>query len=339
MYILRKTAFLFVVLYLINGCATTQQKIIENNYSDSVFDANILVIIPQDHLIGTVHATRSSQTTINTQIQYGGAFGGLVGGVLDAIHTSASIKKMHNLVAPLNNRVGDLDFKSDFIHKLKDKFIFTTPERIKLVEETPEYEADLIALVKKTEQPTIVIKISYSLDPNYRTLMMDSVVSLWLEKSGTPSYITTVSYYSPPITQFLSYYSTSLSDALLLRAIDNQETHVYAKNIELWAENRASVFRKYYAEGIEESLNIINEALLNKYDSQNLEKKKVSNFVDYHGKPYISFGRAFDHVTVGRVIKEQNNRLWLLSSDGSFSSYYNGPVKRTAKNKSTRRYR
>ncbi|MET0042333.1 MAG: hypothetical protein ABW100_02300, partial [Candidatus Thiodiazotropha sp. 6PLUC3] len=93
------------------------------------------------------------------------------------------------------------------------------------------------------------------------------------------------------------------------------------------------------AEGIEESLNIINEALLNKYDSQNLEKKKVSNFVDYHGKPYISFGRAFDHVTVGRVIKEQNNRLWLLSSDGSFSSYYNGPVKRTAKNKSTRRYR
>ncbi|MES9867574.1 MAG: hypothetical protein ABW157_19795 [Candidatus Thiodiazotropha sp. LLP2] len=328
---------LLTLMLLLNGCATTQQKTVEIDHTNSVVDANILVIAPQERVIGTVHEINTDQSTLNSIQGQTGLFGVMVAGVFDAVRNANAASRMNKRMEPINNITSDLNFKKDLISKLQEKLIFTSPERIRIIEK-PEYQADLIEMIKQSEGPTIVIQSSYGFDANYRILVMDNHISLWLDKSSSPLYKTTVSYYSKPITPFIIHTTPSLGDALLLRAPDELLSDVYTTNINLWASKRASIYRKHYTEGIKESVNMISEALLNKYDKQSLTNKPISTFVDYHGKPYISWGRRFDHVTVGRVIKEQDNRQWLLSENGDFSTYYKGPLKKIAKKKSYGRY-
>jgi hypothetical protein len=331
---------LFIVL-VFSGCASTQMQFAENNHTDAIMDANILVIAPQKQIIGTVPGTQSSQSAINTAQQHAGLFGILLVGMFDAIETSNDTKRMHKLVEPVKNKVSDLDFKKDLVRKLQEKCIFTSPDRITISQEIPEYEADLLKILKKLDdKPTIIISSQYSFDPTYRVFMVDTALSLWLNKTDKPAYTTSTSYYSPPITPFVKKYAHTFGDALLLRVKEKSEENIYAPNISLWSYNRGQTYRKYYAEGIEESVNMIVNALTKRLDLESVTDNKIATYINYHIPQFNKHGLQVSNTTEGRVIQKANNRILLVSSNGSFSSVYSGPViKPLKKTKTFRQYR
>jgi hypothetical protein len=249
---------------------------------------------------------------------------------------------MEKLVKPINNRVGDLDFKKDLVHKLQEKCIFTTPERIVITDKKPEYDADLLKLITEfdNDSPTIVISAGYGFDSNYRVLIIDTAISLWLDKYDTPAYTTRTSYYSPPITPFIKAYIPTFGDALLLRLKDKIAEKVHKPNISLWSNKRASIYRKYYAEGIEETAKMIVNALSIEHSTQSINKKRIATYIDYHIPQFNDHRGQRDTSSEGRILEEENNRMLLLSGNGSLSSVYNGPViKPSKKIKTYRRYR
>jgi hypothetical protein len=320
-----RLCFISIILISIAGCATSPERpFTENNYTDAVLDADILVMVSQGQILGTVNEASVDQTTINIENQYGGPFGIFIGGLLDAYMTSKDIQRMNELVKPVQQRVVDLDFRKDLVHALREKCIFTTPERITLVNETPEQKEDVLKLIKKAgNTPTIVVSARYAFNANYRVFMIDAAVSIWLDKLDAPVYSANTSYYSPPITPFKKTYSPSLGTAfgkaLLLQAKEDIEEKLYVPNISLWADDNAAKYRQYYSEGIDESANLIVYALLNKQDRLSVEEKKIAPFVDFH--------RLQKNVREGRLIKSENNREMILTANGAFSSVYNGPLK------------
>ncbi|MCG8046975.1 MAG: hypothetical protein JAY66_15050 [Candidatus Thiodiazotropha taylori] len=329
------------IILLLSGCTTTQMQFTENNHTDSVVDANILVITPQKQIVGTVPGTQSNQTAYNTAQDQAGLFGIFLVGMFDAIETSNDTKRMYKLVEPVNNKVSDLDFKKDLVRKLQEKCIFTSPERITVSEEVPEYEADLLRILKKLDdKPTIIISSQYSFDPTYRVFMIDTALSLWLNKTGKPAYTTSTSYYSHPITPFVKKYSHTLGDVLLLQVKEKSEENIYAPNISLWSHNRAQTYRQYYAEGIEESANMIVNALTKKLDLESLTENKLATYINYHIPQFNKHGFQINNTSEGRVIQKAGNRTLLVSRNGSFSSIYSGPVlKRLKKSRTFKQYR
>jgi hypothetical protein len=325
----------------LSGCATTQNLFSENNHTDSIMDANILVIVPQEQIVGSVLTNQSDQSAFNTAHQQAGVFGTFMVSMFDAIETSNDTKRMHKLVEPVRKKVSDLDFKKDLVSKLKEKCIFTSPERITIVKEAPEFEADLLKILKTMDdKPTIVISSYYSFDPTYRVLMIDTALSIWLSKSDSPAYTTSTSYYSPPITPFVKGYSVTIGDIFLLRGKEKREETIYTPNISLWSHNRAQTYRKYYAEGIEESTDMIVNALTNKLDHQSISKNSIATYINYHIPQFNKHGLLINNAFEGRIIRKENNRVLLVSSNGSFSSVYSGPVvKPQSKTKSLRHFR
>ncbi|MEW8070384.1 MAG: hypothetical protein AB2792_02425 [Candidatus Thiodiazotropha sp.] len=331
---------LFITL-VFSGCATTQMQFTENNHTDSIMGANILVITPQKQIVGIVPGIQSSQTAINTAQEQAGLFGIFLTGMFDAIETSNDTKRMYKLVEPVKSKASDLDFKKDLVRKLQEKCIFTSPERITISEEVPEFEADLLKILKKLDdKPTIIISSQYSFDPTYRVFMIDTAISLWLNKTDKPAYTTSTAYYSPPITPFVKKYEHTFGDVLLLRAKEKSEENLYAPNISLWSYNRAQTYRKYYEEGIEESANMIVNALTKKLDLDSLTENKLVTYINYHIPQFNKHGFLINNASEGRVIQKANNRTLLVSRNGSFSSVYSGPaLKPLKKVKTFRQYR
>jgi hypothetical protein len=340
-----KSLSLLTVIILLVGCATTRNQFTGNTHTDAIMDANVLVIVSQDQVLGQVNSLQIDQGSIDIATKHTGAGPGatiFAVGLINVISQSFSLNRMQNLVKPINDRTGDLDFRKDLVSKLQEKCIFTTPERIVVTDKTPEYDADLLKLITgfDNDAPTIVISAGYGFDSNYRVLIVDTSISLWLDKQDTPAYTTRTSYYSPPITPFIKTYTPSFGDALLLRVNDKITEKVHAPNVSLWSNNRASIYRKYYAEGIEETAKMIVNALSNKIDSQSAAKRKLTTFIDYHIPLFGENITPNNNSDQGRVLEKENDRMLLVADNGSLHSVYNGSlVNPSEKAKTYSRYR
>lgn len=320
-----------LLIILLSGCATTQEQLAENNHTDSIVDANIVVFVYQEKIQGQIHplvVDYNSTIDATKHATVGGPFEAIIAtGLINIFSTASEINRMNKLVTSINNRTSDLDFKKDLILKLQEKCIFTTPERIVISNKKPEFDADLIGIIKEfdNDYPTIAVRAGYGFGSNYRVLIIDTAVSLWLDKQSTPAYKTITSYYSPPITPFIKAYIPSIGDALLLRINNKIAEKIFAPNLSLWSSNRASMYRKYYTEGINETAKMIVTALTKKHGTQNTRKKQIATYVDYH-IPRFNRENLRDNTKEGRILEEENNRLLLITENGSLSSVYNGPV-------------
>jgi hypothetical protein len=336
--------FLSIIL-LISGCATNEKKFVGNTHTDSIMDANILLVVSQEKILGLVPPSMQvDQNSVNMAMEHSeaGPAEALIAVALINIFSSASnLSRMEKLVAPINRSTSDLDFKKDLVRKLQEKCIFTTPERITVTDTMPEYDEDLLKLDINidNDSPTIIIEAGYGFDHNYRVFIIDTAISLWLDNDD-PVFKTSTSYYSPPITPFIKTYTPTFGDAALLRIGSKTAEKVHAPNVSLWTKNRANFYREYYAEGIEETANMIVNALSNKHDAQSIAENKFATFVNYHIAQFDNRRGHRSTTDEGRILGEKNNRMLLATDNGSLSSVYKGPViKPYKKEKAFRRYR
>ncbi|MES9944015.1 MAG: hypothetical protein ABW080_03535 [Candidatus Thiodiazotropha sp.] len=333
------------IIILISGCATNEKQFAGNTHTDAIMDANILLVVSQDQILGLVPPPMQvDQSSIDMAMEHtavGPAEAIIAVALINIFSSASNLSRMEKLVAPINRRTGDLDFKKELVRKLQEKCIFTTPERITVTETMPKYDEDLLKLDMDidNDSPTIIIQAGYGFDYNYRVLIIDTAISLWLDNDD-PVFRTSTSYYSPPITPFIKTYTPTFGDAALLRVGSKTAEKVHAPNVSLWTKNRANIYREYYAEGIEETANMIVSALSNEHDAQSITESKFTTFVNYHIAQFDDRGGRRNTTDEGRVLAEKNNRMLLATDNGSLSSVYNGPaIKPYKKAKTYRSYR
>ncbi|MES9992644.1 MAG: hypothetical protein ABW098_11855 [Candidatus Thiodiazotropha sp.] len=248
------TSYLLLVslLFLQGGCETTKTTLKEE-YADSIFDTTFFVIIPQDQIIITKYDNNV----------YKPSNPGIIANLITAYESSKSYKRMLKTIRPLAARVRDLDFGQDYINELKNRLLFTNPNNISYVENPPKNAEEFTTLINSAPTSTVVIlETDYTLDVNYSTFSVNTILSYWDKTKSNPIYKTDISYISKPVS--LDHSKQAADRAL-----------------PLWVKDKQRHYRASYRQGIEETANLIATALTERYDYQKLANHEMYTFHDY----------------------------------------------------------
>ncbi|MEL0587100.1 MAG: hypothetical protein AAES65_19795 [Candidatus Thiodiazotropha sp. (ex. Lucinoma kazani)] len=209
-------------LLLLSGCETVNTTL-KDEHADSIFDTTFFVIIPQNQIIVSQYDHKIPQ---NNQF-------GFIGVFVEKFARTMEYRSMLNYIKPLSSKVADLDFQKVYINELKSRLLFTNPDHIILVEKPPQYAAEFDQLIKSAPTSSVVIlEADYTLDINYSTFSVNTILSYWNKTQSNPLYKTRLSYLSKPI---------SLDHS---RKADERV-------IPLWVKNKQSHYRSSFKQGIE----------------------------------------------------------------------------------------
>lgn len=263
-------------LLLLSGCETVNTTL-KDEHADSIFDTTFFVIIPQNQIIVSQYDHKIPQ---NNQF-------GFIGVFVEKFARTMEYRSMLNSIKPLSSKVADLDFQKVYINELKSRLLFTNPDHIILVEKPPQYAAEFDQLIKSAPTSSVVIlEADYTLDINYSTFSVNTILSYWNKTQSNPLYKTRLSYLSKPI---------SLDHS---RKADERV-------IPLWVKNKQSHYRSSFKQGIEESASLVATSLTKRYEYEKLTNNEMYTFYDYLNQELITGKVIFTNVLKQKHILNQ----------------------------------
>lgn len=283
-----KSILIIVSISLLSACVSIPvEKAVDQKYADEIRNAVVYVIVPQDRLVA---ATFVPQVNM----------GGIIPGLLNELEASNANQAMINSLGPLYKVTKSLNFREDFLNSLKASKIFFSSKNIKLITEKPAYHEDRLKLVRKAQgRPVVILDISYTLDITYRTLLINSEANLYTKLSEYEVKIFDSSYQSSPIHYDYSFYSSLTAQ-------------------KLWPENNAAKYKKYYKEGIKDTISMLKTAIIKRPSNLFKPGDIVSDFYDTTTNAM--------RMIKAKKLSARKNRSIVLSEDGTYYSKPTGPT-------------
>lgn len=283
---------LFAVVLL--GCAAAPVNLdLQPKYAAAARKAKVYIVVPQDKIVSWYWVMNS-----------GGQFG-IIGKIIDGYETSKSHQAMLKLVAPLQRVTADLDFRRDFALALASYGIVDDPANIQVVADPDMNDSAREKLVASSGGPVVFVDIRYELDQSMHSLTVDSGVSLWMSpQSSSSAEQWYLHYQSAPISPNWSWRSGDLM-------------------MPLWTANSARKYRAAYNEGIDETVKMMQLALMG--DSVGVPPSQR--------KPYIYRDYGTQYSGKGIVIKAAPDRSIVFSGGGNLYSVSTGPTYATVESR------
>ncbi|MES9852027.1 MAG: hypothetical protein ABW170_09375 [Candidatus Thiodiazotropha sp. L084R] len=265
------------------GCATVNNRLSDEN-AGRLLDSTYYVIIHHDQIVAD-HIKESKYEHK----------GGLIQGLVD----SKNYKKMLGAIKPLSDRVGDLDFRNDFIDQLKKKLDFIDPSKIILVSTPINDEDDVLSLVESAPTDSVVlISAASKLEYGYRAYTVNVELSLWDKDITRPLYETLAYYNSHPVSF--------------------DHSGKYAERVlPIWISNNQKKYRDAYKEGLPESVNMVYKILSENNEYSKLEHYDTYDFYNYSTKTNVS----------GKILFSDNDYRKLAID--YYGNYHSVPTRKT----------
>lgn len=276
---------LFVCICLVVslfGCATTPVNVdLSSRHAATARKAKVFIIITQDNIV-------ADYSHSNTGAQFG-----LIGMALDTLEDSRTEKAMLNRVAPLRQATTDLDLGRDFVLALASYDIFDDPQNIQVIKNPDISNSEIEALVASANSPVVLLAPTYALDTTMHTLRVRTRIHLWADPKQNRTISQVAVYHSAPVS---SDWSWRYAEAM----------------IPTWTAQRARRYRAAYGEGIDESVKMIQLALMGETsDAPSLRDPAISQ----------------EHSALaGIVVRKSPNRDIVLYPDGDLYSISTGPT-------------
>jgi hypothetical protein len=249
--------FFSVILLNLQSCATNETVESTNKPSvtsdmETIFDATIIVCIPQDKLLAD-HINRNIPALT----------GGIIWDFLEENQKSKAYKAMLKTIQPLASNLTHFRFRKGYIHQLKKKAIFTQPDRIIFTHKHPKNKTEVKAIVDSAPTDNVIfLYTDYKLDISYRSLTVNTMLSVWRKNSLFPSYETFLTYNSEMVT-----FDHSIM--------------VIERSLPLWQENNALRYKNAYYEGINESIDLVINALTERHNYETITEDNIFRFFSY----------------------------------------------------------
>jgi hypothetical protein len=180
------------LLALIYGCAPAKYIQLSSENANKIHSSKAYSVITQEEIIPQIGQSKVAMA------MGGGALAALIDVAVDS-HRS---KKAEQEIAPLRQVISDYDFRKEFWSQLQVELKSSKKFNIsELVTSTKPLSDDEQTLLAKNinEDALFTIITDYSLSADYRSLNINSSVSLWLKGTKEKIYLEKLVYNSPDI--------------------------------------------------------------------------------------------------------------------------------------------
>jgi len=286
------------VITLMHGCASTPaETAITSDSANKAQAASVIVIANDQKLVADTRQYNS------------GASMGIIGNALDARAKSKANQAMESNVTKIEKH-SDTDFSDDLYSEIAKGNIFNDEKKITLLRKDRNRPEQIHEAVKSApDGPVVTIQSSFKLDATFRVMIIQAAAYLWNPPRDKADRIAFVSYQSAPV---------SPQAKLSLKPDD------LAEMTTLWIADNASLFRKAYATGMSETIEMLRMALKERPSSIQLPTDTIVQYVDYSLAPDPYFFNW--KLRTSKLVRMGVNRKITLTEDGEFISL---PVERT----------
>jgi len=299
----RVVGILILLLPLITACAGMNRAPLTADQRAITRELVARTVVVQDEVIVQVPVNPDrevSAAVIGGVI--GGAIGGALGGAIaasvSADRISGRVMETQKMAEKLYPAVEDVDFRSD-IGKTVSRYLESYPIKV-VQQETTARAIDPFKMARHTkhlnpDQGLLTVTPTFLLSPDFRTLIVSLVSTIWVKDKEFDVYRGEMLYQSA--------------------AVGGSP----AESVTLWSENDGVLFKKTLREAIEE----LSQMMLENVDLDAKLKTEPTGTKTYALANSFSVIRDIRQIE-GQVVSEKNGRVRLLGTDGR---YYSIPAK------------
>jgi len=241
----RKESFIFVMVFLIAGCATKQPSYIPlpSQAAQAINSSNVVIL-------STQHEITAEVDTSNVATAMGG---GLIPALIDVVIEHSRSKSAEEVIKPVRDALIDYDIGAALRNSSGERLSAIPWLKVQKIEVLSSAGTDLVTnlLASSSEDILVIVTPSYTLTSDFSTLTTNAVLEVYPRSSNLKKFEKTEGRQSDKPTPI---YKNQASHMYNLPSNPSDQNNASLE----WAKNNGALIR----EGLKQGVQAISDILL-----------------------------------------------------------------------------